>query len=181
MQRGFASFCNILISLVPYSYSVLALTYPRGLARESALGVRTHGRCLHVQARGEAGVSWWGGDEVASLSWSQAGTAQIHTKEQFRPVNTPQTHPSSSELSFLSLCLCLLRKVLLLLLLRCPESRMPRNHSGASLALPHQPLARPNPGFSCLGLRTVRFFSLKMFSKESVDYSYSALKMHFKK
>lgn len=99
-EMGFCIFCNILISLVPYSFSVLALTYPQGTDRKSALGVGTHGRCLNVRAHGEAGVSGWAGDSMGSLSWSQAGTAQIRTK-LILTVNTPQTHPSSSELSFL--------------------------------------------------------------------------------
>jgi hypothetical protein len=73
--------------------------------------------------------------------------------------------PHLSFPSFFLFHLYLLIKVLLLLLLRCPESRMLSNHSGTSLALPRQPLAWPNPGFSCLGLRTVRFFSSKMFSR----------------
>ena len=131
---------------------------------------------------------------MTSLSWNHTGAAQAQHSQDEQCVCRcahAQTHrhtltqyplPPLNSPSFFISYLCLLVKVLLLLLLRCPESRMPRNHSGTSLALPHQPLARPKPGFSCLGLKTIRFFSSKkkMLSKESVDYSYSALKMHFK-
>lgn len=36
-EMGFASFCNILISLVPYSYLMLALTYPQEADTEISL------------------------------------------------------------------------------------------------------------------------------------------------
>lgn len=119
---------------------------------------------------------------MASLSRSQAGTAQIHTKLTIPTRNTPHIHPSSSELPFLPPLLSLpSRKGAAAAAAKVPGVQNAQNHSGTSLALPRQPLARPNPGFSCWGLKTIRFFSSKMFSKESVDYSYSALKMHFKK
>lgn len=123
------------------------------------------------------------GKGLDGISRSLAGTAQIHYKgsDSTRKTHTKLILPHLSSPSFFLFYLHLLIKVLLLLLLlRCPESRMPTNHSGASLALPCQPLAQPNPGFSCLGLRTVRFYASKMFSNESIDYSCSALKMHFK-
>lgn len=98
---GFCIFCNILISLVPYSFSMLALTYPQGTDRKSALGVGMHGRCLNVRAGTRGGWCQWVGRGLHGvLSWSHAGTAQIRTK-LILAVNIPQTHPSSSELSFL--------------------------------------------------------------------------------
>lgn len=160
----------------------------RERTRKSAWGVGTLERCSNMRAPG------WGGVVGRLVSVGREGTRwhllaeakqELHKpiqSEQFQPANTPKTHPSSSELSFLlPLWPPPSRKGAAAAAARCPGSRMPSNHSGTSLALPRQPPARPNPGFSCLGLRTVRFFSSKMFSKESVDYSYSALKMHFKK
>lgn len=94
-------------------------------------------------------------NSVCTDAHTQARTdTQMHTLTQYPP-------PPLNSPSFFISYLCLLVKVLLLLLLRCPESRMPSNHSGTSLALPRQPLARPKPGFSCLGLKTIRFFSSK--------------------
>lgn len=46
VKWGFASFCNILISLVPYSYSILALTYPQGADMEVSL--ESGDRCMGV-------------------------------------------------------------------------------------------------------------------------------------
>ena len=175
-------FCNILISLVPYSYWTLALKSPQGADPKSAWGVGTPGQCW--SGRGVGRLVSIGGE---GTRWHLLAEAEqeLHTSihsEHFWPVThrkliLPHLSFPSSYLFYL----CLLPKVLLLQLLRCPESRTPSNHSGTSLALPRQPLARPNPGFSYWGLRTVRFFSSEMFSKKSLDYSYSALKMHFKK
>lgn len=85
--------------------------------------------------------------------------ADAHTHRHTLTLTQYPLPPLNSPSFFISY-LCLLVKVLLLLL-RCPESRMPSNHSGTSLVLPRQPLARPKPGFSCLGLKTIRFFSSK--------------------
>lgn len=156
----------------------------REMTQKAASGAGTHGRCLSIWGRGEVGSV---GEEGTRWHLLAEAKQELHKSVQsshFQPVNISQTHHSSLSFpSFVLFYFRLLLKVLLLLLLllRCPESRLPSDHSGTSLALPRQPLARPNPGFSCLGLKIVRFFSSKMFSKESVDYSYSALKMHFKK
>lgn len=72
--------------------------------------------------------------------------------------------PRLSFPSFSLFCLRLLLKVLLLLL-RCPESRMPSNHSGSSLALPHQPLARPDPGSLAWGWEPSDFSHQKCFPR----------------
>lgn len=61
---------------------MLALTYPQGMDTEVSLGSGDAGAMLERAGGGglrEVGVSW-GGDWMASLSRSQAGTAQTHTK-----------------------------------------------------------------------------------------------------
>lgn len=96
------------------------------LTGKSASGEETHGRCLNVRAQGQVGVSWCGGDKMASLSWSQAGTAQIHTK---LTIPTCKRTANSSFLiwAFLPSFLFYLRLLLkvLLLLLRCPGPECP--------------------------------------------------------
>jgi hypothetical protein len=61
---------------------------------------------------------------------------------------------------------------------------MPSNHSGTSLALPRSVLGKTKPWFLLPGAENRQIFLIKKkkkkLSKESVDYSYSALKMHFK-
>lgn len=170
---------------MPYSYLMLALTYPQGTDTEVSLGSGDAGAKLERAGAGGVGRLVSGGGEGTRWHLLAEAKRELHKpiqSEQFRPANTPQTHPSSSELSFLlPLWSPPSHKGAAAAAARCPESRIPSNHSGTSLALPRQPPARRNPGFPCLGLRTVRFFLSKMFSKESVDYSYSALKMHFKK
>lgn len=61
MKRGFASFCNILISLVPYSYSSRALTYPQGADEEVSLPSGVAWVMLERAGRGDGGVRWWEG------------------------------------------------------------------------------------------------------------------------
>lgn len=58
---------------------------------------------------------------------------------------------------------------------------MPSNHSGNTPGTAVSVPAMNKPRFLLLGTENCQIFLIKMFSKESVDYSYSALKMHFKK
>lgn len=171
------------------SYLMLALTYPQGTDTEVSFGSgdawamlervgevgRGVGRLVSV---GREGTRWH------LLAGAEQELHNPRQSEQFRPANTPVNPPfliwaflpSSSFISAFSsrCCCCCAAKGA-----RSPEC--PVITQAQAWHCHVSPRARSNPGFSCLGLRTVRFISSKMFSKESVDHSYSALKMHFKK